>query len=69
MTVHVPACGTALQWYKSSHSNPDGAACVEVAALPATVLVRDSKTPAGPRLALAPAAWTGFLPYAARQQP
>ncbi|MET8895107.1 DUF397 domain-containing protein [Streptomyces albogriseolus] len=39
---------------------------VEVAATPANILVRDSKTPHGPRLTLAPTAWAAFLPYASR---
>ncbi|MET9330455.1 DUF397 domain-containing protein [Streptomyces cellulosae] len=53
-------------WFKSSYSDgPDGNSCVEVAIAPRTVQVRDSKTPAGPRLALTPAAWTRFLTYAA----
>ncbi|MBT3074442.1 MULTISPECIES: DUF397 domain-containing protein [Streptomyces] len=55
-----------LLWFKSSYSdssNPND--CVEVATSPGTVHVRDSKNVHGPRLALAPAAWLGFLPYAA----
>jgi hypothetical protein len=55
--------GLALKWIRSSYSTDEGPDCVEVAAAPATVLVRDSKNPAGPRLALAPAAWMTFLPY------
>lgn len=52
-------------WFKSSYSSgPDVNDCLEVAPTPTTVRVRDSKTPGGPRLALAPAAWTAFLPYA-----
>ncbi|MEV5432809.1 DUF397 domain-containing protein [Streptomyces sp. NPDC052701] len=53
-----------LEWIKSSYSTADGPSCVEVAAVPDHVLVRDSKNPAGPRLTLAPTAWTAFLPYA-----
>ncbi|WP_081240106.1 DUF397 domain-containing protein [Streptomyces viridosporus] len=53
-----------LEWIKSSHSSDDGPSCVEVATTPATILVRDSKNPNGPRLALAPTTWTAFLPYA-----
>ncbi|MEU5635771.1 DUF397 domain-containing protein [Streptomyces rishiriensis] len=56
--------GPALEWIKSSYSTPDGPDCVEVAAAPARILVRDSKDPQGPRLTLAPTAWTAFLPYA-----
>ncbi|MFD3416139.1 DUF397 domain-containing protein [Streptomyces cyaneofuscatus] len=55
-----------LEWVKSSYSSSgDGNDCVEVATAPAVVHVRDSKDVHGPRLALAPAAWTGFVPYAA----
>ncbi|CAL9624151.1 DUF397 domain-containing protein [Streptomyces griseomycini] len=56
--------GTAMVWRKSSHSNPDGAACVEVATTPHTVHVRDSKHIEGPRLTFTPAQWSAFLPYA-----
>ncbi|MFE9454311.1 DUF397 domain-containing protein [Streptomyces sp. NPDC006739] len=56
--------GPALEWIKSSYSTPDGPDCVEVATAPADILVRDSKTPHGPRLALTPTAWATFLPYA-----
>lgn len=52
-----------LEWIKSSHSSDDGPSCVEVAAAPDRILVRDSKNPHGPRLALARATWTAFLPY------
>ncbi|MFB7088611.1 DUF397 domain-containing protein [Streptomyces sp. NPDC056296] len=53
-----------LQWQKSTYSG-DSSNCVEVAATPTTILVRDSKDPAGPRLALRPATWTSFAAYAA----
>ncbi|MDO0926389.1 DUF397 domain-containing protein [Streptomyces sp. TG1A-8] len=53
-----------LEWIKSSYSTADGPSCVEVAAVPRRILVRDSKNPHGPRLALTPAAWATFLPYA-----
>ncbi len=53
------------KWFKSSYSSgPDGDSCVEVAIAPRTVHIRDSKTPAGPRLALTSTAWTRFLAYA-----
>ncbi|SDC80224.1 DUF397 domain-containing protein [Streptomyces prasinopilosus] len=55
---------TAPEWIKSSYSTPDGPDCVEVAAVPEHVLIRDSKDPNGPRLTLAPTTWTAFLPYA-----
>ncbi|MGW0150399.1 DUF397 domain-containing protein [Streptomyces sp. NPDC004822] len=53
-----------LEWIKSSYSTSSGPDCVEVAAAPGTILVRDSKDPDGPRLTLTPTTWTAFLPYA-----
>ncbi|MFE1587914.1 DUF397 domain-containing protein [Streptomyces sp. NPDC058737] len=53
-----------LAWRKSSYSGDQGGNCVEVGELPATVAVRDSKTPAGPILTLAPATFTTFLDWA-----
>ncbi|MEV4332990.1 DUF397 domain-containing protein [Streptomyces sp. NPDC049597] len=55
----------ALSWHKSSYSSGSGDSCVEVAACPDTVHVRDSKDVEGPRLALSPASWTAFVPFAA----
>lgn len=57
----------ALSWHKSSYSSGSGDDCVEVAACPGTVHVRDSKDKQGPQLALSPAAWNGFVSYAAYQ--
>jgi hypothetical protein len=54
-----------LEWIKSSYSTADGPSCVEVAAIPDRILVRDSKNPTGPRLTLTPTTWATFLPYAA----
>ncbi|MGW3633713.1 DUF397 domain-containing protein [Streptomyces sp. NPDC005122] len=52
-------------WFKSSYSGgTDGESCVEIATTPGTVHVRDSKHADGPRLALTPEAWAGFVPYA-----
>ncbi|MEU1044377.1 DUF397 domain-containing protein [Streptomyces sp. NPDC005897] len=54
----------ALAWFKSSYSSSgDGNDCVEVAiaTASATVHVRDSKRPHGPRLAVTRTAWTGFV--------
>lgn len=59
---------TELVWFKSSYSGGnDGNSCVELALTPATIHVRDSKHTDGPRLALTPAAWASFLPYASRR--
>ncbi|MEU2578561.1 DUF397 domain-containing protein [Streptomyces anulatus] len=55
-----------LRWFKSSYSdssNPND--CVEVATAPDAVHVRDSKNVQGPRLAVTPTAWAGFVAYAA----
>ncbi|MFD8330707.1 DUF397 domain-containing protein [Streptomyces lydicus] len=53
---------STVTWRKSSHSNPDGGACIEVADdLPALVPVRDSKDPHGPALIFPAGAWTSFV--------
>ncbi|MEV5463517.1 DUF397 domain-containing protein [Streptomyces sp. NPDC002788] len=53
---------SALAWFKSSYSSgPDGDSCVEIATTPGVIHVRDSKQVAGPRLALAPEAWSDFV--------
>jgi hypothetical protein len=49
----------ALSWRKSSRSGNNGGQCVEVATS-RRVLVRDSKNPAGGRLAFTPQAWREF---------
>ncbi|MFI7233640.1 DUF397 domain-containing protein [Streptomyces cyaneofuscatus] len=55
-----------LAWFKSSYSDSSNSnECVEVATAPGTVQVRDSKNLQGPRLAVAPSAWAGFVSYAA----
>ncbi|MEU5293347.1 DUF397 domain-containing protein [Streptomyces umbrinus] len=52
---------TELAWFKSSYSGSDGDDCVEVAASPAAIHVRDSKNTRGPRLNLSPTAWGDFV--------
>ncbi|MGW7577387.1 DUF397 domain-containing protein [Streptomyces sp. NPDC054765] len=61
-----PSSGTEREpnWTKSSYSTDEGAQCIEVAATPDTILIRDSKNPDGPRLTFTPTTWAGFLPYA-----
>ncbi|MFH8756607.1 DUF397 domain-containing protein [Streptomyces atroolivaceus] len=55
-----------LEWFKSSYSSgSEGDSCVEVAAAPCAVHVRDSKNLPGPQLAFTSDAWTGFVSYAA----
>ncbi|MFF7565196.1 DUF397 domain-containing protein [Streptomyces pseudovenezuelae] len=50
-------------WRKSSYSSDQGGNCVEIAETPATVAVRDSKTPAGPILTIDPAVFTAFVEW------
>ncbi|RUL92981.1 MULTISPECIES: DUF397 domain-containing protein [Micromonospora] len=59
MTPTTNATPAVAGWRKSSHSGDEGA-CVEVAVVPGTVAVRDSKDPDGPLLFFAPSAWTAF---------
>ncbi|MFD8702868.1 DUF397 domain-containing protein [Kitasatospora sp. NPDC059648] len=56
------------EWFKSSYSNDQGGACVEVASSPSTVHVRDSKDKAGPTLTFSPEAWSAFVSFAAEAQ-
>ncbi|MFI8870463.1 DUF397 domain-containing protein [Streptomyces sp. NPDC053707] len=53
-----------LVWFKSSYSSEEGGECVEVAARPGTVHVRDSKDIARPGLVAAPTAWAAFVEFA-----
>jgi hypothetical protein len=55
---------TELVWFKSSHSSGSQGDCVEVAARPTTIHVRDSKNATGPRLTLSPTAWSEFIAFA-----
>lgn len=48
-----------LVWRKSSRSG-GGQECVEVAGLPNTIAVRDSKDLGGPALLFSASAWRGF---------
>ena len=54
-----------VAWHKSSYSAESGG-CVEVAPTPDRVLVRDSKDPDGPALAVSATAWRVFLTTATR---
>ncbi|MFE0327670.1 DUF397 domain-containing protein [Streptomyces sp. NPDC003753] len=58
-----------LVWFKSSYSDGEGGECVEVAASPATIHIRDSKhTPeTGPTLMIPFASWEAFIGFTARQ--
>ncbi|MGX9886364.1 DUF397 domain-containing protein [Streptomyces sp. NPDC002276] len=50
-----------LQWFKSSYSSSEGGDCIEVAAHPSAVHVRDSKVTAGPILTVSSGTWGTFL--------
>ncbi|WP_436778204.1 DUF397 domain-containing protein [Yinghuangia sp. YIM S09857] len=49
------------RWRKSSYSNNEGGECVEVAPMPAAILVRDSKVAASPQLTFPAAEWATFM--------
>lgn len=52
---------TRATWRKSSYSGDNGGQCVEIATVTGRVIVvRDSKNPHGPVLALTPEGWQGF---------
>ncbi|MFF2381587.1 DUF397 domain-containing protein [Streptomyces sp. NPDC058108] len=55
----------ALVWVKSSYSGAEGGQCVEVAANPTSIHVRDSKDTTRAALAVQPTAWTAFVEFAA----
>jgi len=48
-------------WRRSTRSGENGGNCVEVAALPQAVAVRDSKDQFGPVLTFSPTTWNAFL--------
>ena len=50
---------SAAKWVKSSYSGANNN-CVEVAALPCAVAVRDSKDQSGPALVFTPGSWESF---------
>ena len=51
---------TSVSWRKSSYSGCNGGNCIEVADLPGTIAVRDSKDPDGPALFFTSAEWAAF---------
>ncbi|MFI8306303.1 DUF397 domain-containing protein [Streptomyces sp. NPDC085927] len=53
---------SVVTWRKSSYSNSDGGACVEVSGdFAAVVPVRDSKAPRGPVLVFPAVGWASFV--------
>ncbi|MGW3429837.1 DUF397 domain-containing protein [Streptomyces melanosporofaciens] len=63
--THRIASDTAPEgaWFKSSYSEANGTACVEIAHLPHTaqVGIRDSKDKTGPALVVPAGAWAEFV--------
>jgi hypothetical protein len=51
---------TGAPWRKSTRSDSNGGACVEVTTLPDAVAVRDSKDPSGPVLVFDRGVWSAF---------
>ncbi|MFC4466219.1 DUF397 domain-containing protein [Streptomyces xiangluensis] len=50
-----------LKWFKSSYSDSEGGACVEVATSPTIVHIRDSKLSDSPELTVPAPAWKAFV--------
>jgi hypothetical protein len=53
-----------LAWFKSSYSGNEGGACLEAAATPGAILIRDSKAPTRAQLTFRPSEWAAFVQYA-----
>jgi uncharacterized protein DUF397 len=68
MTHHI---APEAAWFKSSYSQENATACVEIANLHPTdhVGIRDSKNPDGPILAVPTAAFGAFLTTARSAEP
>ena len=58
--LRLSPSGDSLLWHKSRRSSFQGT-CVEVAALPMQVFVRDSKDPEGPVLSFDQTSWAAFV--------
>ncbi len=50
-------------WRKSSHSDETGGHCIELAALPHAIAIRDSKAPDSGRLTLTPHTFSALLAH------
>jgi hypothetical protein len=66
MTSNATRATSEPAWFKSSYSGGNATECVETAVVATGVLVRDSKRPAGPRVAVSAEAWGRFLLEACR---
>ncbi|MFI0482584.1 DUF397 domain-containing protein [Actinomadura sp. 9N215] len=56
-----------IQWRKSARSEDHGN-CVELAALPHAIAIRDSKAPENDHLTLTPQAFTALIHHAKRDE-
>ncbi|GGS99531.1 MULTISPECIES: DUF397 domain-containing protein [Streptomyces] len=65
-TEKRPGAANESTWFKSSYSTGSGGECVEVAASPDSVHVRDSKDTSRPGLVVGGLAWTTFVDFAGR---
>ncbi|MFF3911177.1 DUF397 domain-containing protein [Streptomyces sp. NPDC001848] len=53
-----------LHWFKSSYSDSSNPSdCIEIAATPTTIHIRDSKTPETRHLTVAPTTWNSFVTF------
>lgn len=67
MNVEEPAQAVPEStWFKSSYSTGSGGECVEVAACPGAIHIRDSKDKVGPTLRVASGGWAAFVEFAAQ---
>ncbi|MBP5940134.1 DUF397 domain-containing protein [Streptomyces acidiscabies] len=58
---YTPELNSA-HWRRSSYSNANGGACVEISEdFPGVVPIRDSKNPHGPALTVPTLAWDTFI--------
>lgn len=58
-----------ITWRKSSHSDETGGQCVELAALPRAVAIRDSKAPGSGHLTLTPHTFATLLNHLKHNKP
>ncbi|MFI7240427.1 DUF397 domain-containing protein [Streptomyces cyaneofuscatus] len=63
--TNTPAQSPVPSFFKSSHSEGSGNACIEVAIQPTTVLIRDSKDLTVSPFGVSPAAWSAFVTHTA----
>ncbi|MEU5404012.1 DUF397 domain-containing protein [Streptomyces sp. NPDC005963] len=64
--MRAPESAPKHTWKKSSHSDSQGGACVEIASLTNQVGIRDSKNKQGPALLVPTTTWNTFVAFIAR---